>query len=164
MRMIDETRYSDEQATERDSTPSVSVDIDGVEELSDSESSDSSVDTLVEVKEEDITAAAATTPTAKPQETTDEINIVKVNKQTEEVLEGLFGSPERPTRAEQEQDKQEQEHTQELFSDKDDTQDKMDITHNNKRKPLSPQDLRVKFGQSPKPRRSPKHKRRKDKL
>ena len=136
----------------------------GVEVLSADESSDSSEDTLVEVPEANNTAAATTT-TLPP----DEIDIVKVNKQTEEVLEGLFESPEQPTRAEQDQDKQEtqtqeQEHTQELFTNKDDTEEKMETTHNNKRKPLSPVDLRVKFGQSPKPRRSPKHKRWKDKL
>ena len=135
----------------------------GVEVLSADESSDSSEDTLVEVPEANNTAAAATT-TPPP----DEIDIVKVNKQTE-VLEGLFEIPERPTRAEQDQVKQktqtqEQEHTQELFTNKDDTEEKIETTQNNKRKPLSPIDLRVKFGQSPKSWRSPKHKRQKDKL
>ena len=37
----------------------------------------------------------------------------------------------------------------------------MEINQNNKRKPLSLVDLRQKFGQSPKPLRSPKHKRKK---
>ena len=129
--------------------------------------------TLIEVQEANNTAAAAAAAAAATTTppTTDEINIVKVNRQTEEVLEGLFESPERPTRAEQDQDKQEtqtqeqeQEHTQELFTNKDDTEEKMETTQNNKHKPLSPIDLRTKFGQSPKPRRSPKHKRRKDKL
>ena len=74
----------------------------GVEVLSADESSDSSEDTLVEVPEANNTAAATTTTPPL-----DEIDIVKVNKQTEEVLEGLFESPECPTRAEQDQDKQE---------------------------------------------------------
>ena len=163
----DSMEINGEQAAQSDSAPSVSNDLPGVEKLSDGESSDSS-DTLIEVQEANNTTAAATT-TPPP---TDEINIVKVNRQTEEVLEGLFESPERPTRAEQDQEDQdkqetqtqEQEHTQELFTNKDDTEEKMETTQNNKRKPLSPIDLRTKFEQSPKPRRSPKHKRRKDKL
>ena len=72
-----------EQAAKRDSTPSVSNDMAGVEKLSDGESSDSS-DTLIEVQEAqeaNNTAAAATTTPPPP----DEIDIVKVNKQTEEV-------------------------------------------------------------------------------
>ena len=163
----DSMEINGEQAAESNSVPSMSNDLAGVEKLSDGESSDSS-DTLIEVQEaNNTTAAAAAATTTTP--TTDEINIVKVNRQTEVVLEGLFESPERPTRAEQDQDKQEtqtqeQEHTQELFTNKDDTEEKMETTQNNKHKPLSPIDLRTKFGQSPKPRRSPKHKRRKDKL
>ena len=175
---MDATRLSDEQAAERDSTPSVSVDMDGVEELSDDESSDSSVDTLIEVPDNNATATA-TTITTPPTATKDTINIVTVNKETEEVLVGLF-SPERPTKAESEQQRQEteDENTQVLFTDTEstpkdtqntettpkDTQEEMDIQQNLKRKPLAKVDLRLKFGQSPKPRRSPKHKRRKEKI
>ena len=159
----DSNKINGEQAAESDSTPSVSVDMADVEKLSDTESSDSSADTLVEVPEQSTTSAAATTPTT-PQEPKDEINIVKVNDETEQVLEGLFESPERPTRAEQDQDRQEtQDHTQELFTDPDE-EEKMETMQNNKRKPVARVDLRTKFGQSSKPRRSPKHKKRKDKL
>ena len=157
------TLYSDERAAEGASRPSASLDMAGVEALLADEYSNSSVDTLVKVPEDNNTAVAATTPLLP--ETTDEIDIVKVNKHTE-VLERLFESPERPTRAEQDQDKQtqEQEQTQELFTNKDETEEKMEITQNNKCKPMTCVDLRTKFGQSPKTRRSPKHKRRKDKL
>ena len=61
-----------EQAAESDSTPSVSVDMADVEKLSDSESSDSSTDTLVKVPEHN-TTTAATTPTTTPQEPKEEI-------------------------------------------------------------------------------------------
>ena len=176
---MDATRFSDEQAAERDSTPSVSVDMDGVEELSDDESSDSSVDTLIEVPDNNNATATATTSTTPPTATKDAINIVTVNKETEEVLAGLF-SPERPTKAESEQQRQEteDENTQVLFTDTESTpkdtqntettpkdkQEEMDIQQNLKRKPLAKVDLRLKLGQSPKPRRSPKHKRRKEKI
>ena len=144
--------------------PSVSVDMADVENLSDSESSNSSADTLVKVPEHNTTTAAATTPTTTPQEPKEEINIVKVNDETEQVLEGLFGSPERPTRAEQDQDRQEtQDHTQELFTNPVE-EEKMETTQNNKQKPVARVELRTKFGQSPKPWRSPKHKKQKDKL
>ena len=95
------TLSSDERVAEGASTSSAPLDVAGVEVLSADESSDSSEDTLVEVPEANNTAAAATT-TPPP----DEIDIAKVNKQTEEVLEGLFEILERPTRAEQDQDKQ----------------------------------------------------------
>ena len=169
---------NEEQAAERDSTPSVSVDMAGVEELSDSESSDSSVDTLIEVPD-DNAAAPTTTITTPPTATKDAINIVTVDKETEEVLAGLF-SPERPTKAESEQQRQEteDENTQVLFTDPESTpkdtqntettpkdkQEEMDTQQNLKRKPLAKVDLRLKLGQSPKPRRSPKHKRRNEKV
>ena len=107
---------NEEQAAEKDSTPSVSVDMAGVEELSDSESSDSSVDTLIEVPD-DNAAATTTTITTPPTATKDAINIVTVDKETEEVLVGLF-SPEHPTKAESKQQRQEtqDEHTQVLFT------------------------------------------------
>ena len=148
---MDTTRFSDEQAAERDSTPSVSVDMAGVEKLSDDESSDSSVDTLIEVPDNNNATATATTSTTPPTATKDAINIVTVNKETEEVLAGLF-SPERPTKAESEQQRQEteDENTQVLFTDTEstpkdtqntettpkDTQEEMDIQQNLKRKPL----------------------------
>ena len=151
----------------------MSLDMAGVEELSDDESRDSSVDTLIEVPDDNATATA-TTSTTPPTATKDAIEIVTVNKETEEVLVGLF-SPERPTKAESEQQRQEteDENTQVLFTDTEstpkdtqntettpkDTQEEMDIQQNLKRKPLAKVDLRLKFGQSPKPRRSPKHKR-----
>ena len=150
-----------EQAAERDLEPSASVNVADPETLLDAESDDSSTDTLEKVQEElNNTAAAAVATTAAV--TTD---ITKVNKDTEEVLEGLLASPERPTRRELEQDKQRtKERTQELFTDKEETQEKMETSQNLKRKPITRSDLCTKFGQSPKPRRSPKHKRRKDKL
>ena len=175
---MDSNEINGEQAAERDSTPSVSVDMAGVEELSDDESSDSSVDTLIEVPDNN-TTATATTITTPPTATKHAINIVTVNKETEEVLVGLF-SPEHPTKAESEQQRQEtqDEHTQVLFTDTEttpkgtqdteatpkDTQEEMDIQQNLKQKPLAKVDLRLKFGQFPKPRRSPKHKRRKEKI
>ena len=78
---------------------------------------------------------------------------------------GLF-SPERPTRAELDQQRQEtqEEQTQVLFKDKDNTQEDMDTALNLKRKPLAKVDLCLTLGQSPKPRRSPKHKRQKEKI
>ena len=150
-----------EQAAERDLEPSASVNVADPETLLDAESDDSSTDTLEKVQEElNNTAAAAVATTAAV--TTD---ITKVNKDTEEVLEGLLASPERPTRRELEQDKQgTKERTQELFTNKEKTQEKMETLQNLKRKPITRSDLRTKFGQSPKPRKSPKHKRRKDKL
>ena len=192
---MDSNEINGEQAAERDSTPSVSVDMAGVEELSDDESSDSSVDTLIEVPDNNNATATATTSTTPPTATKDAINIVTVNKETEEVLAGLF-SPERPTRAESEQQRQEteDENTQVLFTDPEstpkdtqntettpdpestpkdtqntettpkDTQEEMDTQQNLKRKPLAKVDLRLKLGQSPKPRRSPKHKRRNEKV
>ena len=78
----DSMEINGEQAAKRDSTPSVSNDMAGVEKLSDGKSSDSS-DTLIEVQEAQEAnniAAAATTPPPPP-----DIDIVKVNKQTEEV-------------------------------------------------------------------------------
>ena len=68
----DSIEINGEQAAESDSTPSVSVDMADVEKLSDSESSDSSADTLVEVPEHN-TTTAATTPTTAPQEPKEEI-------------------------------------------------------------------------------------------
>lgn len=169
---MDAIEINGEQAAERDSTPAVSVDMAGVEKLSDSEASDDSADTLVEVREHtnstkaDTPPATDSTATATSQTTP---AIVTVNKETEEVLAGLFSS-ESPTRAELDQQRQEtqDENTQVLFSDTEttskDTQEEMDIQQNLKQKPLAKVDLHQKFGQSPKPRRSPKHKRRKEKV
>ena len=181
MNKRDSIEINGEQATERDSTPSVSVDMAGVEKLSDSKASDDSVDTLVEVPQDTNSTKADTPPatdstlTATSQTTP---AIVTVNKETAGVLAGLF-ILERPTRAELDQQRQEtqDEHTQVLFTDTEttlkdtqdtettpkDTQEEMDIQQNLKRKPLAKVDLRQKFGQSPKPR-SPKHKRRKEKV
>ena len=60
---MDLIEINGEQAAERDSTPSVSVDMAGVEKLSDNESSDSSVDTLIKVLDDNATATATTITT-----------------------------------------------------------------------------------------------------
>ena len=157
------------QGAERDSTPSTSIDVAGVEKLSDSEASEDSEDTLVEVPEVNNTTTATTPPASASTPTPTTLTIINVNKETEEVLAGLF-SPERPTRAELEQQRQEtqNEHTQVLFTDSEttqkDTQEEMDTQQNLKRKPLAKVDLLQKFGQSPKPRISPKHKKTKEKI
>ena len=158
---------NEEQAAERDPEPSASVDVAGVEALSDGESEEStdSEDTLVEVPKQDTTTTTSTTTTA----TDTDIQILQANKETEELLADLFSSPEKPTQAERNQaaQEQEQEHTQVLFSGTDDKQDEMEISQNLKRKPTARVDLRQKFGQAPKPKsksRSPKHKKMKDKL
>ena len=142
----------------------------GVEKLSDSEASDDSADTLVEVPEHTNSTKADTPPATDSTPTSQTTPaIVTVKKETEEVLAGLFSS-ESPTRAELDQQRQEtqDENTQVLFSDTEttskDTQEEMDIQQNLKQKPLAKVDLHQKFGQSPKPRRSPKHKRRKEKV
>ena len=110
--------------------PSVSEDMAGIEELSDDESSDSSVDTLIEVPDDNATATA-TTITTPPTATKDAIEVLTVNKETEEVLAGLF-SPERPTKAELEQQRQEtqDEHTQVLFTDTETTPKSTQNTEN----------------------------------
>ena len=154
---------NEEQAAERDPEPSASVEVAGVEFLSDggSEESTDSEDTLVEVPPQDTTTTTTSTTTNT------DIPIVQVNKETEELLADLFSSPEKPTQAERNQaaQEQEQEHTQVLFSSTDDKEDGMDISQNLKRKPMARVDLRQKFGQTPKSKPwSPKHKKRKDKL
>ena len=164
--------------------PAVSVDMPGITVLSDEESTSSgdSLDTVVETPQNK-TDSNTTNPTTETTETriekTDKTDKTEQDAATADVLANLFADEsdsEDLTAAEKFQLQQEQEEnqTQELFPPTDpgtdttkepDDPEKMEINQNNKRKPLSPVDLRQKFGQAPKPRRSPKHKRKKkDKL
>ena len=172
---------NDNMLSERmDTVPSVSDDMAGIAVLSDGEStsSDSSLDTVVETPQDE-TDNNTTNPAT-------ESIIEKAEKKREqdaataEVLADLFADTdtdtEELTTAEKIQLQQEQQEIQpspELFpptdpgttTEKSEAPENMEINQNLKRKPLTPVDLRQKFGQSPKPRRSPKHKRKKkDKL
>ena len=153
----DPTNNTEELAAEGDRGPYASMDMAGFVPLLDDESSDSSTDTLVEVHEENNNSEPTATTITK-------IAIKTVSKETEELLLDLFASPEKPTQAELDQQAQEQQ-TPELFTahDNDSPLVGMEISQNLKRKPKAQVDLRLMFVQSPKSKRFPKHKRRKDK-
>ena len=164
-----------------DAMPSVSADMAGIAVLSDGESTSSgdSLETVVEAPQNKTDSNTTNPPTETRIEKTDNTDKTEQDAATAEVLTNLFADnsdSEDLTAAEkfQLQQEQEEQQTQELFpptdpgtntTKKPEDPEKMEINQNNKRKPLSPVDLRQKFGQSPKPRRSPKHKRKKkDKL
>ena len=163
-----------------DAMPSVSVDMADIAVLSDGEStsSDSSLDTVVEISQDETdrnTTNPATESNIEKSDRTKEK--LQQDAVTAEVLADLFAdAAEELTMAEKLQLQQEQQELQpspELFPptdpgtntpEKPSDPENMEINQNLKRKPLTPVDLRQKFGQSPKPQRSPKHKRKKDKL
>ena len=163
-----------------DVMPSVSVDMAGIAVLSDGESTSSgdSLETVVETPQNK-TDSNTTDPVTEPRiEETDKTVKTEQDTATAEVLADLFtddSDSKDLTTAEKlqlQQERQEQQ-SQVLFPPqtpaktqrkKQKTPRKWKLIRTTSASP-SLVDLRQKFGQSPKPRRSPKHKRKKkDKL